>query len=271
MTNSYSIISNCCEQKLEELGVDYVEHLQNAKTMDDVFKNFVYHSQNRSRGFAFNFFKAEESGDNQKRKEAEAIWEIIKKHSFNPKNKYDYLVLFDEFKADSKIKKLFANSSNGKDIQYIQLAKTCQCIRNFLNKYHYSFNEFIKRFKFSSNNAQANIKKINKAADKIYNMGFALICDFFKEQNYIKGHEFLIKPDVHVNRFLTTFFGEEKSNENLYQKLLDLYKQADLKTKKEVPLYKIDKYIYLIGKKLKSPKKAEQFARDVKKRVESQK
>ena len=75
----YEVVYECCLNKVEELGIEFDfdnnSHIQSPQNMDDIYKNFVYHSQNRSQGYAINFFKEEIEGD---RNFAVQVWKCIK-------------------------------------------------------------------------------------------------------------------------------------------------------------------------------------------------
>ena len=57
---NYKIVYDCCLTKVNDLGItfdfDNNTHIQSPKDMEDIYKNFIYHSQNRSQGYAINFF-----------------------------------------------------------------------------------------------------------------------------------------------------------------------------------------------------------------------
>ena len=121
----YRIIYECCVEKCTELGIEFDfnnnQHIQHPISMNDIYKNFVYHSQNRSQGCAINLFKADDA-------EASSIWNVINNYNFNFNDNFDYLNLFNQLKNNVYIRNSLI-LSKGKDIQFIELAKTCQCIK----------------------------------------------------------------------------------------------------------------------------------------------
>lgn len=261
MSLNYKTIYECCLEKANELNIQFDfennPDLQNPQNIDELYKNFVYHSQNRSQGYALNFFEV-------KKETADSIWKIISSYKFNLKNNFDYLNLFQEIIKDKNVSTALS-PNKGKDIQYLELAKTCQCIYEYLSKYR-NLNDFVKNHKFDAD-FKNNWKIIKIVENEIYNMGPALISDFFKEQKCIKGREYLIKADVHVKRFFKNICDTNNMNDKkLYDLMLYLYKNTDNMTKKEAPPYKLDKLIYLIGIKMDDPIKEEKFAKSVAKR-----
>lgn len=243
MSINYSVLADCCVRKFNELGLQFDfennPHLQHPKSINDIYKNFVFHSQNRSRGCAINFFEDD-------RNLGDIIWDIIKKHQFNLDDNSDYMNLFNEFKDNAQVRKFFS-SSKGKDIQFLELSKTCQDIQRYISGFE-SIKDFVDHHVFTTD-AATNWGIIKTVSKEIYNMDVALILDFFKEQDRIIGRDYLIKPDVHVKRFLKRLYGEDLSDKELYAQLLKDYKNSDENTRQNMTPYKLDKYIYYIGKK----------------------
>lgn len=258
MPINYITIHNCCVQKCRELGINFDfnnnNHLQYPNSLDDIYKNLVYHSQNRSQGCAINFFKA---ADSNQAEMAERVWEIIKNYQFNLSDDFDYINLFLNLKDDENVSRLLS-LEKGKDIQYLELAKTCQCVRKYLSRYT-SIADFTNDHTFS-NNAKSNWNIIRRVANSIYNMSTELVPDFFKEQDCILGREYLIKADIHVKRFFENIYGRKLSDRQVYESLLELYNNADRITKQSIYPYKVDKLIYLIGMELGNPEASRQFA-----------
>ncbi len=253
MPIKYLTIYNCCVEKCNELEIrfdfDNNTHLQHPQSMDDVYKNLVFHSQNRSQGCAINFFKEPQRAD--------SIWNIIAQYAFNFENDYDYINLFFQLKDDPDVANLL-RLEGGKDIQYIELAKTCQCIKKYLNNYE-NLESFVNAHRFTSD-ARRNWGIIKTVARSIYNVGTELIPDFFKEQDCISGREYLVKADIHVKRFFSNLFNSSLSDKQVYEKLLELYNESDQNTKQNIPPYKVDKLIYLIGERYGNPNDSKRFA-----------
>ncbi len=87
-----------------------------------------------------------------------------------------------------------------------------------------------------------------------------LVPDFLKEQDCIRGREYLVKADIHVKRFFENIYKKKLSDKKVYEFLLQIYNDADFNTKRDVPPYKVDKLIYLIGEHLGNPDEAKKFA-----------
>ena len=255
----YSIIYDCCVRKCEELGIcfdfDNNTHLQHPRTLDDIYVNLVYHSQNRSQGCAINFFKLME--DEMRREPAERILGIIRDYHFNLEDNFDYINLFERLKDDAYVSSSLS-LEKGKDIQYLELAKTCQCIKKYISNYD-SLDSFIRSHTFT-NDADNNWRIIRRVANSIYNMSTELIPDFFKEQDCIVGRDFLVKADIHVKRFFKNIYQTELTDKGVYEKLLNLYNEADQETRENCPPYKLDKLIYLIGEHFGNPDDSNTFA-----------
>ena len=263
MSYNYLEVYKMCKKKAEDLGVhfnfDNNTHLQYPKDMDDIYKNFVYHSQNRSQGCAINFFKEE----NKNPSLVNDVWDCIFNFNFNFNNDFSYIQLFEELRKISQVKQKLS-LAKGKDIQYLELAKTCQCIKKYLSKYH-DFNDFVNDHTFTEE-WKNNWEIIQRVSDAIYNVSTELVPDFFKEQNCIKGREFLIKADIHVKRFISTLSdtGKDLSDRAVYFYIMDMYKNCIDTNKTQYEPYKLDKLIYLIGEKLSNPEESIKFANDVK-------
>ena len=257
----YEIVYECCLNKVEELGIEFDfdnnSHIQSPQNMDDIYKNFVYHSQNRSQGYAINFFKEEIEGD---RNFAVQVWNCIKDYSFNFDDNYSYIDLFRELITIDKVAAQLS-LEKGKDIQFLELAKTCQCIKKYLSSYS-TLSEFIDEHSFSDD-AKQNWQILTRVSSTIYNVSTQLVPDFFKEQDCICGREFLIKADVHVKRFISVLFGEDKdiSDKKVYTYIVDMYREYSAANKEDIPPYKLDKLIYLIGEHFANPQRSKEFAR----------
>lgn len=260
----YRIIYECCVAKCRELGIEFDfdnnQHIQHPNSMNDIYKNFVYHSQNRSQGGAINFFRVSEA-------EANSIWNVINNYEFNFNDNYDYLNLFNQLKNNAYIRDSLS-LTKGKDIQYIELAKTCQCIKKYLTNFH-TINDFVAAHTFT-NDANNNWTILNRVASEIYNIGTELVPDFFKEQDCINGREYLIKADVHVKRFFSNYKGRKLTDRQVYSELLSLYNSEDQATRQDIPPYKLDKLIYLIGEYYGNPNDSLAFAQSVLQRIEQE-
>ena len=235
-------------------------HLQHPKNMDDIYKNFVCHSQNRSQGCAINFFKEEE---NKNFTLVNEVWNCICKFNFDFSNDFSYIQLFEELRKISEVKEKLS-LAKGKDIQYLALAKTCQCIKKYLSKYQ-DLDDFVNQHKFTDV-WEKNWKIIKSVSDEIYNVSTELVPDFFKEQDCIIGRGFLIKADIHVKRFIRTLFsnGNQLSDKKVYSYIMDMYRNCIDTNKTQYEPYKLDKLIYLIGEKLSNPEESIDFAKEVK-------
>lgn len=261
---NYKIVYDCCLTKINDLGItfdfDNNTHMQSPRDMEDIYKNFIYHSQNRSQGYAINFFKEENEGSPEFAKD---VWECIKQFSFDFEDNYSYINLFKEL---IKIEKVAQQLSleKGKDIQFLELAKTCQCIKNYLRRYE-TLVQFVNDHQFSEDGEQ-NWKILTRVSSAIYNVSTELVPDFFKEQDCIHGREYLIKADVHVKRFISVLCGKEKdiSDKKVYIFIMDMYRKCQNSDKYNIPPYKLDKLIYLIGEHLGNPEKSRNFARECK-------
>ena len=146
----------------------------------------------------------------------------------------------------------------------MELAKTCQCIDKYLNQYK-DFNDFKENHKFS-NDFKANWKTFKLVSNQIYNVGTELVPDFFKEQKYIKGREYIVKPDTHVKRFFEILCnnGNSLTDKQVFNKLMEMYENCNEKNKREkMPPYNLDKLIFLIGSKLNNVQERTKFAEDV--------
>lgn len=259
----YLSVYNMCLAKVKELGINFDfnnnTHLQHPKDMDDIYKNFVYHSQNRSQGCAINFFKEEE---NKNYELVTEVWNCILNFEFDFNNDFSYIQLFEELRKIDKVKEKLS-LKKGKDIQYLGLAKTCQCIKNYLSKYQ-DINTFIKDHEFTED-WKRNWKILRTVSDAIYNVSTELVPDFFKEQDCIKGRGFLIKADIHVKRFIRTLFnnGDELSDRKVYSYIMNMYKDCKDTNKEKYEPYKLDKLIYLIGENYGNPIESIKFAKDV--------
>lgn len=262
---NYVSVYRMCLAKVNELGINFNfdnnTHLQHPKNMDDIYKNFVYHSQNRSQGCAINFFKEENKNYDLVTK----VWECIGKFKFDFSNDFSYIQLFEELRKIDKVSEKLS-LEKGKDIQYLELAKTCQCIKQYLRKYQ-DINAFIKDHEFTDD-GEKNWTILKNVSDAIYNVSTELVPDFFKEQDCIKGRGFLIKADIHVKRFISTLFnnGDKLSDKSVYSYIMNMYKNCNDKDKAQYEPYKLDKLIYLIGENYGNPKKSIEFAEDVKRK-----
>ena len=261
---NYKIVYNCCLNKANELGIEFDfdnnAHIQTPENMNDIYKNFVYHSQNRSQGYAINFFKEENEGDIEFARE---VWECIKNHAFDFNDDYSYIDLFKKFINIEKVKAQLS-LAKGKDIQFLELAKTCQCIKKYLAPYDDNIEAFVEQHRFSEN-AKQNWNILTNVSSTIYNVSTQLVPDFFKEQACIEGREYLIKADVHVKRFISVLFSDEKgkhdfSDNKVYTYIINMYKDCPDEDKREIPPYKLDKLIYLIGEHFGNPQKSKDFA-----------
>jgi hypothetical protein len=261
----YKVVYECCLRKVEELGItfdfDNNTHIQTPENMNDIYKNFVYHSQNRSQGYAVNFFKEENEGDIEF---ANEVWGCIENYTFDFDDDYSYIGLFREFTRIEKVNSQLS-LAKGKDIQFLELAKTCQCIKKYLNRYD-TLESFIDEHKFSED-AKNNWKILTRVSSAIYNVSTQLVPDFFKEQDCIKGREYLIKADIHVKRFISVLFQEEQGKQDLsdskvYTHIINMYRDCSDEDKKDIPPYKLDKLIYLIGEHFGNPQKSKAFAKE---------
>ena len=258
----YKKVYDLCREKATELKIRFDfknnAHIQSPKNLDDIYKNFVYHSQNRSQGYAINFFAEEDKGDPDF---AQDVWNCIKGYHFNLNDNYSYIGLFQNLQAIQKVAQRLS-LEKGKDIQFLELCKTCQCIKKYLKNYD-TLDDFVNAHEFTED-AEQNWKILTNITLKIYNVSTALVPDFFKEQDRIRGREYLIKPDVHVKRFISVLFNEPKdiSDKKVYMHLMNMYREYDGDDKDDFPPYKLDKLIYLIGKRLDSPQESKKFAEE---------
>ena len=167
------------------------------------------------------------------------------------------------FFNQSKVKEKLS-LEKGKDIQYLELAKTCQCIKKYLREYQ-DINAFINGHKFTDD-WRKNWKILKNVSNSIYNVSTELVPDFFKEQDCIEGRGFLIKADIHVKRFISTLFnnGNELSDQKVYYYIMKMYKDCNDTKKTQYEPYKLDKLIYLIGEHCSDPKESIKFAKNVK-------
>ena len=62
------------------------------------------------------------------------MWECIKKFSFDFEDNYSYINLFKELIRIEKVSRQLS-LEKGKDIQFLELAKTCQCVKKYLSSY----------------------------------------------------------------------------------------------------------------------------------------
>lgn len=261
---NYKTLYECCLRKVEELGItfnfDNNTHIQNPENMNDIYKNFIYHSQNRSQGYAINFFKEENEGS---REFAEEVWECIENFSFDFEDNYSYINLFKELIIIENVSQQLS-LEKGKDIQFLELAKTCQCIKKYLCSYD-TLEQFVNDHQFSDD-AEQNWRILTRVSSAIYNVSTELVPDFFKEQACIHGREFLIKADVHVKRFISVLCGKEKdiSDKKVYICIVNMYRECQDSDKNNIPPYKLDKLIYLIGEHLGNPAESKNFARECK-------
>ena len=262
----YEVVYECCLRKVKELGIEFDfdnnAHIQTPKNMTDIYKNFVYHSQNRSQGYAINFFKEENEGDKDF---AQEVWKCIENYTFDFKDDYSYIDLFQELVKIEKVKSQLS-LAKGKDIQFLELAKTCQCVKKYLSDYD-TLDKFVNNHQFSEN-ANQNWKILTRVSSAIYNVSTELVPDFFTEQNCILGREYLIKADVHVKRFISVLFEKETekvlSDRKVYTYIVNMYKECQAPNKNDIPPYKLDKLVYLIGEHLSNPQKSKEFARECK-------
>lgn len=253
-----------CLAKANELNIKFDfnnnTHLQHPKDMNDIYKNFVYHSQNRSQGCAINFFKEEE---NKNYELVNKVWGCIANFKFDLNDAFSYIKLFEKLREITKVKEKLS-LEKGKDIQYLELAKTCQCIKKYLSNYQ-DIATFINEHKFTER-WEANWTILTKVSKAIYNVSTELVPDFFKEQDCIEGRGFLIKADIHVKRFIRALFSidNELSDKRAYSYIMEMYKKCNDTNKTQCEPYKLDKLIYLIGEHYGDPKRSIEFAEKVK-------
>ena len=188
------------------------------------------------------------------------MWECIKKFSFDFEDNYSYINLFKELIRIEKVAQQLS-LEKGKDIQFLELAKTCQCVKKYLRSYE-TLAQFVNDHQFSDD-AKQNWEILTRVSSAIYNVSTELVPDFFKEQDCIHGREYLIKADVHVKRFISVLCGKEKdiSDKKVYIYIVNMYKNCQDSCKSDIPPYKMDKLIYLIGEHFGNPEKSKNFAR----------
>ncbi len=113
------------------------------------------------------------------------------------------------------------------------------------NKYGYKIvQELINCSDSSDEVSEGMLKCITEISKNIYNLGFALTCDWLKES----GCTWLVKPDIHIVEVYKHLVGTEKvSNAEL---IIDMFDYARLIQKelndKSMTAYKLDKMIWLI-------------------------
>ena len=120
---------------------------------------------------------------------------------------------------------------------WVQMCKAIISASNFVARFSdmREFNTFVERFYLNEYTRVALPLLLEK---EIFGMGFALACDFLKENGYPK----FVKPDVHIKAI---FNGLGISNsESDYEVFKDVIRFSE--TIGELP-YKVDKLFWLIG------------------------
>lgn len=264
----YEFMADQVFAKAAEMGIsfDFANniHLNKAQNMNDVFKNFVFHSQNRGQGKAINFYDAYFS--NNEVELADKVWSIIENFDFVGNN-YAPEKLFEKFKELNSYG-FDLNLADDKKNSYFKFARTVCDIKKYLASFP-DLNSFIERFNFGKTSVDYNLDLIVSVWHRIYNVKTALTCDFFKEQEYITNREYLIKPDTHVVNFFSALFDREFTPEEVFLRFCNAYKNSNvLNNPKYVP-YNVDKIIFLLGTKLRKAKLSS-FAKEVREKMEKQ-
>jgi hypothetical protein len=253
---SYQILYEAAKdiiQKDPDLKNDYDDHLahdsNSAKDLDDLFLNFVRHSQNRSQGGAINLYKLNNPKGNPKL--VAAVENVIKSHHYTPS---DYLSLYQEFAKDPTvgIDLNAANLKSEKSVRYFGFAKTCVGIHKYIFNYQ-DLNDFCSNHQFSGKYGN-DIKIVQSTVKNIYNVSTALALDFYKEQSCLDdyGRKLLCKPDTHMLDVFRQLSGQsnltEKGVVQEMDKLYQDFQKDPLFVKGHEPYY-LDKMIFVIGEK----------------------
>ncbi len=191
----------------------------------DLFKRMVFHSQNRqgmpnSIGDIDNISSFVYDWDFQQVNEIYKSWEKL----FNAIQVSDYT---------PPGRMVRDNSHNC----WVQFCKSILSISIFVSRFNNieEFNKFVEVFYY---NEETRIALPLLLKEEIFGYGFALSCDFLKENGYPE----FIKPDVHINDI---FRGLNLSNgNNDFQIFRDVIKFS--KSINELP-YKVDKIFWLVG------------------------
>lgn len=263
----YKVMADMVFEKADKMGItfDFENniHLNKAQNMDDVFKHFVFHSQNRGQGKAINFYDA--YLNNKDVALADKVWEIVSSYNYfesgyNPNKLFENFSILNECGFD-------VNLTGGKSNSYYKFARTICDIKKYLDGFN-NLDAFIAKFNFGKTSVEYNLGLIVEVWNQIHNIKTALTCDFFKEQEYITNHEYLIKPDTHVTNFFNALFDSTFSAEEVFIKFCNAYKDSNvLDDPKYVP-YNVDKMIFLLGSKLRKTKLS-LFAKEVREHMNS--
>jgi hypothetical protein len=120
---------------------------------------------------------------------------------------------------------------------WVIFCKSIVSAANFLSRYSdlRQFNTFVETFYLNEHTRVALPLLLEK---EVFGMGFALACDFLKENGYPK----FIKPDVHIKAIFSGI-GLSKSDRD-YDVFKDVVRFSE--TIDELP-YRVDKMFWLIG------------------------
>lgn len=120
---------------------------------------------------------------------------------------------------------------------WVIFSKSVIFAANFVNRFSSidDFNNFVKKFYFDKDTRLALPLLLHR---EIKGLGFALACDFLKENGYEK----FVKPDVHT-KYIFNGIGLSNSKDD-YDIFKDIIRFAE--TINEVP-YRVDKMFWLIG------------------------
>lgn len=216
-----------------EITKDILEHyltlwkLRKPKSLNELCRNMIDHAQNR-RGMPNSI------GDTNNLKK------IL--FDFNPdkiKQKYrDWKSLFEhieksDYKPSGRMEK--DNSHN----YWVIFTKSIMSISNYLSRFK-TFDDFKKYVEtFISDNPDIRLAFPLILKEEIFGYGFALACDFTKENVSPK----FIKPDTHIKDiFVGVGLCDKDDNDfNIFRKVIDYCKEI-----KEEP-YAVDRLFWLIG------------------------
>lgn len=226
----FEVIKCCLEELGKEAGLNskqlekYYAPESRRKSMESVFKQFIFAAQNSSR--RANIIKAGDEGKNE-----EEIKRIL--HEYDVKR----VAALNESDLLEQFREAFT-SEEGNFPEYTWRIWTCAVIDSarFLSTFDGGAKSFYSAIDDLQKHDLNSLGVIEFVASNIRNMGFALVCDAIKEL----GYDCYPKPDQHIKDVCSEIGLCGKGNYKVFKTIRDIAESCG-----ETP-YKVDKMIWLI-------------------------
>ncbi|MBE0472001.1 MAG: hypothetical protein IBX55_21140 [Methyloprofundus sp.] len=221
---SYLLSFDDVDDKLIDMQINQWKSLKK-NTITDIYKSMLHHSKNRQ-------------GMPNSIGEIERLSKVF--FNFDPKevacNYSDYRDILIAIE-DNKIKTAGVIRPENVKSHWVVFAKASISSAKFINQFDgiEGFNDFIHHF-YRDENTLISLPLLLK--EELFGFGFALACDFLKENGYEK----FVKPDTHLNDICRAAGITDGKSDYKVFKDITAYCNAN----KIVP-YEFDKLIWLVG------------------------